>query len=178
MHYPYPHDLVSNAVSRLRDLALDKREGAYVGHSGGKDSCLITALVTLAYPDHTFPLVHTVKVHETHPKTVQFLYTLNMIVVYTPKELHGDLGASLQIDGTRIAEATRDDGRSTDFVSQGVNKSRKELTLFVPDGLFGLDFVFPIFDWTDEQVWDTIKALKIPVSEEYEAEIAKYDLQW
>ena len=168
--------LVENSIKLLQSLHLDKEKGAYVGTSGGKDSVLITHLTEMAYPCWDFPLVHTTKPHETHPETLKFLYSMHRSIIYTTKELHYTFNFTHQVDGTRIAEATRNDGRSTDFISNGKSYSRTELQFFVPNGLFGLNFVYPIFDWSDDEVWTAIKLLDIKVSPEYKEEIQKWNL--
>lgn len=180
---------IDETVKRLQNLDLYTQyaDTFYTGHSGGKDSCLINALVSMAYGELDsdtnkwkcyVSVIHTVKPLETHPLTIKFLYDLSatQIIHYVPKEDHLSLGLKCQIDGTRIAEATRNDGRSTNFVTNGVEKSRTELTFFVPNSLFGLDFVYPIFDWSDDEVWAALEYLQVPISPEYTTERLKWNL--
>jgi 3'-phosphoadenosine 5'-phosphosulfate sulfotransferase (PAPS reductase)/FAD synthetase len=77
------------------------------------------------------------------------------------------LGYKTQIDGTRIAEHDRSNGRAVDVVIDGKQVSRKELPLYLENGLFGLNFVYPIYDWSDAEVWAAIAHYDIPFSEEY-----------
>ena len=158
------------ASARLRNLFNQHHwlpNEVYIGHSGGKDSVAITRLVDTALPDHGMLIVHTPKPGEVVPATVDFLYGLRRPVLYCPKEHHKGLGFKVQIDGTRRAEHSRTDGRSTNLVMDGNDVSRDHMPLYVKNGLFGLDFIFPIFDWTDEEVWAYILTNEIPFSEEY-----------
>ena len=165
--------MVAQAKKRIAQ-ALDRVDAseACVGHSGGKDSVLVRWLtdanadVPNNYAVWSF---HNPKVegpNAVHEITQRFLYSMpNALVVY--KWSPTDLGFKLQIDGTRKYEATRNDGRSTDFVRSGASVPRTELTEFVKDGLFGMSFCYPIFDWTDLQVWAAIERYSIPYSREY-----------
>jgi 3'-phosphoadenosine 5'-phosphosulfate sulfotransferase (PAPS reductase)/FAD synthetase len=158
---------VDIAVHKMRELRYEySGQEMYIGHSGGKDSVVVTHLADLAFPEG-LPIVHTPKPGITHPKTIEFLYQLNRKIIYCPQALHSTLGLQVQIDGTRIAEYDRTDGRSTDVVVDGQNVSRQNMPFFVRSGLFGLSFIFPIYNWSDEDVWGYIKEHSLPVSEEY-----------
>lgn len=143
-------------------------DGIYTGHSGGKDSVVVQYLADQCL---TCPTVHTPKfgnsANQVHALTRQFLYQQPRIIQYVPANLHSTLGYRTQIDGTRIAEFSRQDGRSTTFIYNGQERSREELTEYVPNGLFGLNFIFPIYDWSDLEVWSFILDRKIPFSKEY-----------
>ena len=119
-------------------------------------------------------IIHTPKFggvsNAVHPDTVKFVYELNETVLHLPSHCGREGIASqfiTQIDGTRIAENDRTDGRSTSFVRNGIDVSRTELTEYVANGLFGLNFIYPIFDWTDAEVWSYICFFQLDVSEEY-----------
>ena len=140
---------------------------AYVGHSGGKDSVTICNLVDTTLPGNDLLRIHTPKPEATHPDTVTFLYALHKPVLYCPAEEHSRIGVRVQIDGTRIFEHDRRDGRSTDVMIDGRSMSREHLPLYVKHGLFGLSFIYPIYDWTDADVWAYIVANNIPFSKEY-----------
>ena len=158
------------ALARIRGAY---SPGLYVGHSGGKDSAVILNLVDRALPNVVVPIVHTPKPTDTHPLTVSYLYRLGRPVLYLPSDASSKLwpftdnALTVQVDGTRIDEHDRTDGRSTDFVDDGVSKPRTELRAFVEKGLFGLSFCYPIYDWTTAEVWQYISENNIEVSEEY-----------
>lgn len=165
---PFVDSLVDRAITEMRTLPWGTEiKKPYIGTSGGKDSVVIEWLTNKAFPIR-MPVVHTPK-GITHPETVAFLYerSITTPIIYCPSSQHRLLGFDTQIDGTRIAEHNRTDGRSTDFVRNGQNVSRTELTMWCPNGLFGLNFVFPIYDWSDEEVWACIFANDIPFTREY-----------
>ena len=163
--------LVEQAIRRLKESPFDPAS-MYVGHSGGKDSVLVTYLADQAFGEEELPTIHNTKPdgveNAVHPLTQKFLYGMARTITYMP------LGASLppelttQIDGTRISEWNREDGRSVDVIKNGQSVSRKELELYMQNGLFGRNFVYPIYDWSDVEVWAAIYSLNIPYSPEYE----------
>jgi 3'-phosphoadenosine 5'-phosphosulfate sulfotransferase (PAPS reductase)/FAD synthetase len=159
-----------NALSRIMDARTRFGSGLFCGHSGGKDSTLILYLAAKAFPEIT--IVHNCK-DSTHPATIEFLYELGKtrVVNFVPPNLMEEFikrnHLNCQIDGTRVDEASRTDGRSTDLIVEGESVSRTEMTHFVPNGLYGLNMLYPIYDWTEEQVWSYLHANNIKVSEEY-----------
>lgn len=160
--------LVAGNKIQLSDL--------YVGHSGGKDSVVAHFVARSTFPAFNFPVVHTTKVEGepnfTHPETVKFLYWLarHYNVIYRPleSEVHPALKQTVQIDGTRLLEAERSDGRSTDLVFNGEVINRRHMSGYNPKGLFGKQFLYPIFDWTDTEVWAAILWYNLPFSDEYQ----------
>lgn len=168
---------IIEAVWRIKDAPKLKEfyngnvNKVYVGHSGGKDSVLVRYLADLAFGYGNVPTVHTTKPahveNAVHPLTRDFLYKQSRAIIYVGLDEQASLGLRLQIDGTRIAEHDRDDGRSVDVVVEGKSVSRKELKLYMQNGLLGLDFIFPIYDWSNEEVWAAIISQGIPFSEEY-----------
>ncbi len=139
----------------------------YIGHSGGKDSCLVHFLAEQAMPRlrrFFLPVYHNCKPGQIHPKTIVFLYDK-----VKPDFLYGrDIKDNVQIDGTRRSEATRTDGRSTDVIVNGVSQNRIIMNSpYLNNGLFGKDFIYPIYDWSDLQVWSVIRNHEIAISEEY-----------
>ena len=160
----------ARTIHKLRQLVEEHRVdllSTYIGHSGGKDSVCIAHLMHRAFPTHEFLLVHTPKVGVTHPATVEFLYQLPQPLLLCPAGQHDRLGFKAQVDGTRAAEYDRTDGRSTDVVVDGRNVSRRDMPMFVAKGLFDLQFIYPIVDWSDEEVWSYIFFRNIPFSAEY-----------
>lgn len=165
---------VAEAVLRLQDSPFEV-SGTYCGHSGGKDSVLVRYLADLA---NTAPItLHTVKPdgvrNAVHPLTRQFLYDCqDRPLVYVPERYMEDVleqyGLTTQIDGTRASEAYRRDGRDVGLVVNGESRSRSEIALYMANGLFGLNFIYPIHDWTDAEVWAAIFVYGIPYSPEYE----------
>ncbi len=145
----------------------------YVGHSGGKDSVLVRWLADIAGLKGMMT-VHTPKPegvrNAVHPLTKEFVYALNRPVLHIPdgqQDAFKVMNLVVQIDGTRRAEADRRDGRDVGLIVDGVEKSRSEVPLYLDTGLFGQSFIYPIYDWTDAEVWATIFAYNIPYSAEY-----------
>lgn len=168
--------MVQEALARLSTLPGDLYKGIYVGTSGGKDSVLVQWLADQALPmvlgidKEAILAVHTVKTsgaNAVHPLTIDFLYHSKRTIIYAPAANHKHLKLKTQIDGTRRSEHNRTNGRSTTLISDGKEISREEMPMFVRNGLFGLNFVFPIFDWSDEDVWAAILLNQIPYSPEY-----------
>lgn len=161
------------AVQRIRNAPF-LHAGTYVGHSGGKDSVLVHRLVTVALGD--VPVIHTPKPkgirNEVHPLTREFLYSRPFPILYLPDGLiqtEEYAKFSTQVDGTRRAEASRRDGRDVGLVIAGAERSREECPLYLPKGLFGKQYIYPIYDWSDAEVWAAIFELDIPFSMEYYA---------
>lgn len=156
----------------------------FVGHSGGKDSCVVHHLAKKMLAIGVM-VVHNVKpmlgtsgdpvaaLTEMHPETLEFLYS-NVCKGTEVHMLHSgimscfveDEGLQLQIDGARVSEYNRP-GKSSDFIRNGVNVNRKNLTSYEPVGIFGLSICYPIFDWTDEDVFDYLDDNQLPFSKEY-----------
>ena len=167
LHIELKAALARERLGRLWEkLDLSSSE-VYVGHSGGKDSVTICNLVDKALPGNDLLRIHTPKPEVTHPATVSFLYSLRKTILYCPAGDHPRLDLRVQIDGTRIFEHDRKDGRSTDVMIDGKSMSREYLPLYVQRGLFGLSFIYPIYDWTDADVWAYIMVNNIPFSAEY-----------
>ena len=158
----------------------------YVGHSGGKDSSTVLSLVQSCNPD--IQVIHNGKKifnplrddnsgpTDVHVDTLEFLYqyTLNQAPFITCVKTHKmkDYLAGpgkdfrVQIDGTRVDEFNRDE-KSNTFEINGVQVSRESVTHWHQNGLFGLNFLCPIYDWSSKDVFDYHKLMKIPLSEEY-----------
>lgn len=163
--------LVDEAINRLTSSPFDTAT-MYVGHSGGKDSVLVTYLADKAFGREVLPTIHNTKPdgveNAVHPLTQKFLYSMDRTITYMPLGAAMPSELTTQIDGTRISEWNREDGRSVDVIKNGQSVSRKELELYMKNGLFGRNFIYPIFDWSDAEVWAAIHVLGIPYSMEYE----------
>jgi 3'-phosphoadenosine 5'-phosphosulfate sulfotransferase (PAPS reductase)/FAD synthetase len=108
-----------------------------------------------------------------HPLTLEFLYSsvcretqVHMLHSDKMSRFVKDEGLQLQIDGARVAECNRP-GKSSDFISNGVSINRKYLTAFEKCGIFNLSICYPIYDWTDDDVFDYLVENDIPFSKEY-----------
>lgn len=166
--------LIEAAIARVREAPFNLSK-AYVGHSGGKDSVLVRYIVDHAI-GYDFPTVHTTKPagvqNEVHVLTREFLYSMDRCIFYVPldrcESLRTAFGFETQIDGTRRSEHDRSNGRAVDVVIDGKPVSRINMPMYLENGLFGLNFIYPIVDWTDIEVWAAIHDLAIDYSPEYE----------
>ncbi|USV40854.1 phosphoadenosine phosphosulfate reductase family protein [Xanthomonas phage BUDD] len=149
-------------------------EGVYVATSGGKDSVVVHHLAMLAFGS-SVPLIHTPKVtgfNKVHPATVAFLYEQSAkyglsIVPFERMKWHlKSHKLHIQVDGTRRSEFDRTD-RSADVVVNGKLISRADMPVHTVGGLFDNESIFPIVDWSDDDVWAYIGQQGIEVTEEY-----------
>lgn len=158
---------IGQAIRRIQTAYNRWGDGLFLGHSGGKDSCVIFHLTQQVFQ----PLVIHNPKSETHEETVKFLYGLDYPVLYLPvtqmEWYIRQRALGCQIDGSREAESTRQ-GKSTTVIQQGQERLRKGMSWTTEDGVFGLAVVYPIYDWTDQEVWEYIKQNQLPVSKEYE----------
>jgi 3'-phosphoadenosine 5'-phosphosulfate sulfotransferase (PAPS reductase)/FAD synthetase len=173
---PGIEDLVKMTTDRLGSLDMRMPKQFFcIGHSGGKDSVVNHWLVTQLFQE-VLPTVHTSKPggdNAIHPDTLEFLYKLPFPVELWPRAMGSNPKYRLQFDGSRAAESNRTD-RSADFIVDGRAVNRKALSLMVENSMFGMTYVYPMFDWSDAQVWATIFKYHLPFSKEYVHEQALY----
>jgi len=161
---------VELAKLRITEAVSVFGDSLFLGHSGGKDSTVIYHLTKSVFPD--IKVVHTPKT-DTHRDTIMFLYELSMgqRIDFVPASMMEqylkNTGLRCQIDGTRAAEYNRDT-KSTDLVVDGVSVSRENMPAFVESGLFGMSVLYPIVEWTDEEVFTWLRANEISISLEYD----------
>ena len=171
------------ALERINDV-FAKNDRVITGHSGGKDSVVIDHLV---YRSGWVlqGIVHNVKpmlgtsgdpvaaLTEQHPETLEFLYT-KVCKERTITFLHSsnmpswlsENGISCQIDGARCSEWNRP-GKSSNIIVNGQNMSRKDMGVYHENGIFGLNMSYPIYDWTDTDIFDYITENNLEISAEY-----------
>lgn len=181
------------AMVRVHDAVAKFGAKIFCGHSGGKDSVVIHHLTSRFIPSVSLvhnvkPLLATVendpvaKLTAMYPSTLEFIYSkvaMKNKVHFMPASMMEswvkENRFECQIDGARIAEANRP-GKSSNFIRNGQNVNRKELTPMVENGMFGLTVCYPILDWTDDDVFDYIAQYKLEFSDEYieNGELADY----
>lgn len=171
---------IHNALFHIRKVLEQPNTLVAVAHSGGKDSQVILHLTKQINP--FLPLIHNVKpmlgtsdepLTEMHPATLEFLYTvvakentLTCLHASNMPEFIKESKISCQIDGSRASEYNRK-GKSANFIVEGESASREKLRPFIEKGIFGLNICYPIYDWTDEDVFEYIRLNNIPLSKEY-----------
>lgn len=142
--------------------------GMFVATSGGKDSTVILDLALKINPFIT--IVHNPK-HNTHPDTIRFLYDISQtnFINYVPlkfmQQFIRENNLKCQIDGTRISEFDRVD-KSADIIINGQNVSRTEMSDHGV-GIWGLENIYPIYEWSDDDVFNYCRVNKLPLSREY-----------
>lgn len=169
---------ISDAMDRFDEIfAMNLRltpQQFYVAHSGGKDSVVVHELAKMYFQESP-RVVHTPKVsgfNKVHPDTIDFLYGIaaefgmDMVPGTKMRAFLEQNRLLVQVDGTRRDEADRTD-RSSNVIVDGKDVSRTEMNWYTNDGLFGQICLFPIYDWSDEDVWTFIKQAEIAVSPEY-----------
>lgn len=176
-------DKVELALNRLKSCLITfncRENNIYVAHSGGKDSVVVHHLARQVFGD-AVKVIHTPKIsgfNRVHPDTVAFLYEvaanygMYMVPSGTMKEFLLSSDLFVQVDGTRRDEAERTD-RSSNVIIDGEDISRTHMTWFTENSLFGQQCVFPIYDWSDEDVWKYIEDFSIPYSKEYNSSPAR-----
>ena len=182
----------ATAISRINEV-FKKNPIVITGHSGGKDSVVINDLVNksgnrkYATVHNTKPLLGTsgdpvLALTEQHPLTLEFLYvnvSPNEIITYMKSTLMPqwleDHGVTCQIDGSRVSEYLRP-GKSSEFIHHGVKVSREFLPAYIENGIFNINMSYPIYDWTDDEVFEYIIANNLDLSKEYtvNGELAAY----
>jgi len=145
------------------------KSGVYLAFSGGKDSMVLFDAVTRWYPD--VPIIHNPK-KETHNLTKKFMYKLSIknniynVPLANMNKIIEMNGFTTQIDGTRRSEFTRTE-KSNDVVIGGVSVSRENMPDTVVNGLFGINHIYPIIGWEDEDVYNYIRSYDVDYSMEY-----------
>jgi 3'-phosphoadenosine 5'-phosphosulfate sulfotransferase (PAPS reductase)/FAD synthetase len=116
-------------------------------------------------------IIHNPK-SDIQPHTVRFISDLGKekeINFVIPAEMEAFIKLTdlkCQVDGTRMDEFTRTE-KSSDLIQNGENVSRENMQHFVENGIFGLTILYPIYDWTEDEVWKYINANNIEISKEY-----------
>jgi 3'-phosphoadenosine 5'-phosphosulfate sulfotransferase (PAPS reductase)/FAD synthetase len=178
-------DKTKTAIEHIQLIINSLGNTGFLGHSGGKDSIVIHHLVQQVLGTDSIKIVHNVKpflgvsgdpiaeLTEMHMETLEFLYS-SVCANHTVNFLHAKHmenwvlanKATYQIDGARIAEASRP-GKSSNIIRNGNEINRSEMNWFEPRGIFNLLIVYPIFDWSDQDVWDYIITNNLTFSKEY-----------
>lgn len=155
-------------IKRVWDLYSTIRQ--CIGHSGGKDSIVVHHLVSSLLSG--LPVIHSAKLdgeNAIHPETLKFIYGRPFKIIYYPRSVNHSADFDLQYDGTRADEFERLD-KSSDLIVNGKSISREHMSYFNTSGLFGMKYCYPIFDWTDSDVWAYIWAKQLDFSKEYSEE--------
>jgi 3'-phosphoadenosine 5'-phosphosulfate sulfotransferase (PAPS reductase)/FAD synthetase len=163
-------DRIREVLRMFKQVGDENFPGLYIATSGGKDSVTVQYLVQNYFVrGDRIPVVHTPKpLTSVVQSTRTFLYESGQPMLYIPSDKMADYpDLKTQFDGTRRAEFNRSNGRSTDVVVDGRNVSREHMPAIIRNGLFGLNMVYPILEWSDLEVWSFIFNRDIPYTKEY-----------
>jgi 3'-phosphoadenosine 5'-phosphosulfate sulfotransferase (PAPS reductase)/FAD synthetase len=125
----------------VKDLGLNR---VCIGFSGGKDSRCILDMARDLYP-------HIITIHNGHtgedPGDEDGVLCIHPPKAENAPAFHKLVDIKGQIDGTRRDE--------DDYVMiDGVDIHRSKMTgPFASGGIWGLEVCFPIWDWTEEEVY-------------------------
>jgi len=165
--------LINKAFESVRKAYETHNGQIFVGNSGGKDSCVVLHITRKLFPNVI--VIHNSKLEpgKTHPLTRNFLYeqSAEFPIMFLPsskmEEVVKKEKLTCQVDGTRRAEFDRTE-KSDDVIINGKSVNRKDMPGYVHVGIFGLSAVYPIYDWTDKNVFEYIKEESIKISAEYD----------
>jgi len=163
----------------------------FIGHSGGKDSVAVHNLTLEVLSDaklsNNLTLIHNPKniydkaktneapgQTDVYNETLEFLYNTVSeyanITIVNPKNMLSFVnakGLTLQIDGTRADENERVT-KSSNLVLNGKEENRQFMTEHNQKGLYNLEFLYPIFDWSTNDVFSYLELRNIEISPEYQ----------
>ena len=163
--------IIDDAVGRFGLSAI------YGGTSGGKDSVCVRHLFEQEHGPNSIEWVHNAKGYpDTHPYTVNLLYAMAVqgqdvnFVHRSHMENHVDrCGYQAQIDGSRRAEYDRT-VKCTTVMVDGLDINRKDMPPILENSMFGLTFIYPIYNWSDQDVFDYLESQGIYLTPEYTGE--------
>ena len=170
--------LESTALSFIKTIYNATNEPLYAGNSGGKDSAIVDWLLqksgieyisfhanttldpagTIPHLKKHYPHTEILKPAETFYQLIRRKSLPTRLNRYCCEHLkeHGSIG-KMVFEGVRSAESANRKGR--DYIQCDDRKWQK-----------GAQHIYPIYDWTDKDVWDFIKIKEIPLAPHYENE--------
>ena len=168
--------LESTALSFIKTIYNATNEPLYAGNSGGKDSAIVDWLLqksgieyisfhanttldpagTIPHLKKHYPHTEILKPAETFYQLIRRKSLPTRLNRYCCEHLkeHGSIG-KMVFEGVRSAESANRKGR--DYIQCDDRKWQK-----------GAQHIYPIYDWTDKDVWDFIKIKEIPLAPHYE----------
>lgn len=144
---------VTQAQNRIREAAAAGVNRMYVAYSGGKDSEAVLRLTRSVYPCVT--VIHNGHKGEKVENTEGVLFVKEPKAENVPKFL-STVNVTSQIDGTRKYE-------DKTVIFDGVEIHRRDMPNgYTTNGVWGLEVFFPIWDWTDEDVFEYLRETDAP----------------
>ena len=156
-------------------VALDRIKGcittraSHIGHSGGKDSTVILHLTNRVSKELSLDpcmVLHNYKdsISANDMEIVHGVAKTNPLFIVRSVFMANI--NSCQIDGTRKSEFNRTD-KANNLIIDGKSVNREHMPVFVEKGLYDMAFLYPIYDWTDEEVFAYITKHKLKISKDY-----------
>ena len=164
------------AIKFIRTIAKNTNKTLYAGNSGGKDSAVVDKLLQLSgseyksyYTNTTIDPIGTIRhIRENYPHTEILQPKLTFYELVEKKGLptrlnryccerlkeYGSVG-KIVFEGVRSAESRKRQGR--DYVQCDNRKWQK-----------GAQHIYPLYDWTDEDIWNYIKENNIKLAPHYQ----------
>jgi phosphoadenosine phosphosulfate reductase len=169
-------NLEDKAIKFIKTVANSTDQKLYAGNSGGKDSAVLDYLLqksgidynsfytnttidppkTISHIRTNYPHTEILQPKETFYQLVErkgLPTRLNRYCCEYLKE-YGSVGRMV-FEGVRSAESRKRQGR--DYIQCDTRKWQK-----------GAKHIYPIYDWSDEDVWDFIAKYKIELPPHYE----------
>lgn len=133
------------------------KDRCYVAVSGGKDSIAVVSLMKEALGENSLTLIHN-----THTGEDVSHVPWPMLVVKGPKndvvpEFLKTVDLVCQVDGTR-----RDENKYVRYDGVEIHRSVMPGD-YTRDGVWGLQVLFILVDWTEADVYEYLKAMDLPM---------------
>lgn len=140
---------VQEAQNRIeKALGWFNRNQCYGAYSGGKDSRAVLQIVRSVYPNVL--VIHNGHAGEDIGDVDGVLCVKEPKAAMVPIFLQ-TVDLKLQFDGTR-----KDEDKTVIFEGQEIHRSKMP-GWSTSQGVFGLNCVFPIWDWTEEEVFEYLR---------------------
>jgi len=136
---PQIEGLVEETIKRLQFMPFDV-EGRYIAHGGGKSSTLLIEICALA--GISLPVVYSITPGWISPPVHK---TLNCYYYVTTLSDVVELDLKTCISGRRSTKGGV-------MKVRGLDHPVDQMPLYLNEGSSPLDYVFPVFDWSDAQV--------------------------
>jgi len=168
-------DIEERAVNFIRLVSCATLRPLYVGNSGGKDSAVLDYLLQKSgikyqsyYSNTTIDPPGTIgHIRRYYPHTVIIQPKFSFYQLVEKKGLptrlnrycceylkeYGSIG-KMVFEGVRSAESTNRQGR--DYIQCDTRKWQK-----------GAQHIYPLYDWTDDDIWNFIEVKKIKLAPAY-----------
>ena len=153
--------LVGISIGRILGMPFDL-DTTFISLSGGVGSSVIKHITKVMpkaskYPSDKFPVLHFTNYELIHPRTKEFLYSSGIPILYSSMDNLDRERYKTQLSGFRFLSVPDDIPEINIWPSGPVYSSNANW----------INTVYPIYDWTDAQIWALIITEDLPFSDEY-----------